>query len=122
MTRLATAQQHDRIRTTTLLTFPSAVVVKRRTPTKTSGGGTTEALAAVSSGPGRLAAMGADMERVWADRLGTMQGWVVTVEHNRDIRVNDQLVIGSRAFEVVGFDQDRSVPLSQRVACTEVLG
>jgi len=122
MTRLAAPSQHTRIRQVTQLTYTDVVTVKRRSPAKTSGGGTTETLAIHSSGPGRLAPMNADMEAVWASRLGTRRGWTITVEHFRDVMPNDQLVVGSRTFEVLGFDQDRSIPLSQRVLVKEVLG
>lgn len=100
--------------------YPENVTVWRRTGSRTAGGGSTYALARDSSGPGRLGPMGAEAESRIADRLGTSRGWVVTVYPDRDVQINDEIRIGSRKFQVIGWEQERSYPMQQRVQVREV--
>ena len=100
--------------------LPESVDLYRPTTSRTATGGTTSTLAVHSSGPGRVSPMGIEAESRWLDRLGTSQGWVITLHSDRDVRITDQLRIGSRRFEVIGYDQDRSYPMTQRVMTREV--
>lgn len=100
--------------------LPANVVLHRSTAVRTASGGTTMTLTRNSQGPGRLGPLGTEAEARWLDRLGSSRGWVITVAESRDVRVNDVLFIGARRFEVLGWDQDRSYPLTQRVVTREV--
>lgn len=99
---------------------PETVVQYRNVGTRTTGGGTTYAMTLIDQGPGTLSPMGSEAEAQWLDRLGTSRGWVITVDEDRDIRINDELRIGARKFAVMGWDQDRSYPMSQRVIVREI--
>lgn len=114
------AHELEGIRQDVQVYLPENVVLHRNTATRTASGGTTMTLARHSTGPGRLGPMSTEAEARWLDRLGTSRGWVVTLEEDRDVRINDVLYIGTRRFEVLGWDQDRSYPLTQRVGTREL--
>ena len=114
------AHEQARIRRDIQRYLPENVVLWRNVATRTPTGGTTIVPTRMNQGPGRLAPMSTDAESKMLDRLGTSQGWWITVFEDRTVRINDALYIGSRKFEVVGYDQDRSYPLTQRVATREV--
>lgn len=114
------AHEQQRIRRDIQQFLPENAELWRNVSSRTATGGTTVAPARLNQGPGRLGPMGIEAETKWLDRLGTSRGWWVTVYEDRDVRVNDAFRIGGRRFEVIGFDQDRSYPLTQRVATREV--
>lgn len=99
---------------------PETVVQYRNVGARTTSGGTTYTLTRIDQGPGTLSPMGSEAEAQWLDRLGTSRGWVITIDDDRDIRINDELRVGTRRFTVLGWDQDRSYPLSQRVMVREM--
>ena len=96
------------------------VQVWRPTNSRTTQGGTSQSYALASSGPGELAPMNTQALEVFAEKLGLAQGWIVTHEHDRDVRTAAQLRIDRRIYEVISDDRGRSGAWLQRVPCREV--
>lgn len=111
-----------RMRKTADAHLPSAAEVWRATPTPDDRGGTTQTYARTSTVRCRYAALAGVQasERVYADRLGGLQGWWFTLPLGIDVTLADQLRADGRTFEVVSLDAGRSWDISIRVLTKEV--
>ena len=115
---IATPREMLILRATSRGLMPESVQIMRPTNSKPASGGTTQAYATVRSVPGRLAG-GGNAARIIADRYGFNSGWMITVPHSADVRIDDRLEIAGRVFEIVGIDAEHSNQISQRLACRE---
>jgi len=101
--------------------LPDTAQVRRKSLTSDGAGGYTESWSTVAAVACRVAPSGqSPQERVIAERLTATAIWTVTLPAGTDVRPADRIVVGSRAFEVVGV-LARSYELARRVVCTEAL-
>lgn len=106
-----------KMRRTTREHLPENVEVWRRTWASDSQGGRTETLALVSSGPGRVGTQRSSMssERPVAERWAKAEEYWITVEHDRDVRLGDQLRINGIKYEVARMDSGQSWHMGLRM-------
>lgn len=62
-----------------------------------------------------------DAERVIADRLASAMKWVLCLPANQSVEAGDQIVVGSRVFEVAGVVGAVTYEAERLVVCTENL-
>lgn len=60
-------------------------------------------------------------ESTIGDRVSAEQRWIVTVPYDAVVAVKDRIEIGTRSFDVVAVDTDRTWDMCKRVRCVEVL-
>ena len=68
----------------------------------------------------RLSPAGAGSEDLVADRVTPLVRWTITVPYDATVGQTARITVGSRAFEVVSVDVDRTWDLCKRVLCVEV--
>lgn len=87
-------------------------------------GGRTNSYARHSAGPGRIAPLsnreGIYVETIYADKLGGRQPFVVTLAHDRNLRLSDQLRSAGRTFEIIKIDEPRSFAVGRRIVAAEI--
>lgn len=126
-----TARELLGVRRDTERTFDRSIEVWRITAgadglpgTPDGKGGRTNTYTRHSAGPGRIAPLsnreGTYVETVHADRLGGRQPFMVTVAHDRNLRLADQLRSAGRKFEIITIDEPRSFSVGRRVIAAEV--
>ena len=110
------------MRTTTAAALPDTCTISRDTPTADELGGETSVWAPVAVNvPCRYAPdQIADGERERGGRIASTNGWRFTFAQGTDVRPPDQLVVGTRTFEVVSVDARRSWELATVVRCIEI--
>ncbi len=96
-------------------------VIQRKTNTRDSSGGWSEAWAAVGTVACRVSPMDLPAtERLIADRLTLTAPWSITVPALTDVTVQDRLVVDSHTYEVTRVLGPRTEELLRRVYCSEV--
>jgi hypothetical protein len=105
-------------------TFDRSIEVWRKTETPDGKGSQTWTYARHSSGGGRVSPLlnreGTYVETMYADKLGGRQPFVVTVGHDRVLRLSDQLRSGGVTFEIITIDAPRSYSANRRVIAAEI--
>lgn len=100
--------------------LPENVQIWRAAYTPDGKGGQTTSWTMHSEGPGRLAPMRGSEQEYYADKIGTVQGWVISVTPDRAVLADDQLRIGARTFEVVDTDYGATDSWLERIPCREI--
>ncbi len=87
--------------------------------TDSAGGHTTTTTSATVAC--RLSPAGAGREDTVGSRVTPENRWTITVPYDTTVGQAAKITVGSRTFEVVSVDVDRSWDLCKRVLCVEVL-
>lgn len=103
--------------------LPASGEIQRPVYSSDSQGGKTVTRSRVWSGPVRVAPISSVVaaDSVVAERLGGAQGVWITLAYYIDLRLDDRIIVGSRTYEVVGFDDGRSWHVSKRALAKELL-
>ena len=116
---MLTASDLDAMRTAVAESFTETAAVWRATRARSSTGGTTETYSKEGEYPCRLAPARAPLEMVIAGRLTGARTWWATLAYNADVRLGDELRVGSRVLKVVGVQTGESYQAALRVLCEE---
>jgi head-tail adaptor len=100
--------------------LPETATIKRATNTRTASGGTTQSWATAGTSACRLSSRGVPREYLEAGAARGVQYWMVTMPHGTNVTREDQLVIGARTLEVVGFASGGAWQTALRAVCVEV--
>ncbi len=95
---------HDlaQMRTVAKAFLAGTATVKRISTAPDGTGGYTESRTTVATVPCRLAPAGLQpQERIIAEQIGATSLWRVSVPQGTDVLADDEIVIGSRTFQVV---------------------
>lgn len=119
---MLTAAELAALRAVQAEALPDECSVMRATETETADGGVSHSRAAVATVACRLGALGrSGEERVIAERLSAVTGYVVTLPAETDVRAEDRLTIGARTFEVAAVLATGAWETARRVAAVEIL-
>lgn len=103
--------------------LPDTIHVYTPTPSRSNSGGTLKSYPATptTAAPGRIAPMSNTRKAWYAEKLGGRQGWTITVPFDEQIAVTSRFGVGTRRFEIIGGNADRTYQITQRFDCVEVL-
>ena len=103
------------------LTMTETVYIQELTETSNSAGGHTQAWNTTVTTVGRIVPSGKSAEeREFAARLGSVQGYTITLPADTVVTNKHRLQINGRNYEIVG-TLIRSNQTALRVVCMEVL-
>lgn len=101
-------------------TFDKTATIRRRTVSQDAALRAVETPSVVGTMPCRIApGKASDRERIEAGRVVSGTIWRVTGSALTDVRLNDELTIGSRTFEVVGVWGEESRETARVCLCVE---
>lgn len=116
------ATELSRMRATQEAAMPDSCQVKRRVETGDGLGGTGFTWPSVThTYDCRLSTQGIPAEYLRYARETRRQSWMVTMARGSDVLATDQLVIGTRTLEILGFASGGAWETALRVICAEAL-
>ncbi len=121
MTTLLTADELDDMKDTQDSNLPETVYIQTLTETATATSGRSQAWNTTTTTTGRIAPLGnSGEERELASRLGSVQGYVVTLPADTVVTNQNRLQISGRQFDIKA-TLKRSSQTALRLVCVEVL-
>ena len=100
--------------------LPDECAILTRTWASDGAGGHTETTSSTTVAC-RVSPDGSGQEDTVGGRITPVNRWVITVPNDTTVAQSAKVTFGSRTFEVVSVDVDRSWDLCKRVRCIEVL-
>jgi SPP1 family predicted phage head-tail adaptor len=120
-TTLLTSDELDDMKDTQDSNLPETVYIQTLTETATATSGRSQAWNTTTTTTGRIATLGnSGEEREIASRLGSVQGYVVTLPADTAVTNQNRLQINGRQFEIKA-TLKRSSQTALRLVCVEVL-
>jgi hypothetical protein len=118
---MLTTAQMTAVRAAQAQTFDLTATIRRRTVSQdATTKRVSETTSAVGTMPCRLApGKASDRERIEAGRVVSGTIWRITGAAETDVRLNDQLTIGSRTFEVIAVWGAESRETARVCLCVE---
>ena len=100
--------------------LPGTAIVQRVTLVSDGMGGYTPTPTNIGTAICRVTPAGAGAEKLVAEKLTSLNNWVVTLPATTDVTTKDKLVIGARTLEVQAVLAPRSWEVTRRVIASEV--
>jgi len=120
-TTLLTSDELDDMKDTQDSNLPETVYIQTLTETATTTSGRSQAWNTTTTTTGRIATLGnSGEEREIASRLGSVQGYVVTLPADTAVTNQNRLQINGRQFDIKA-TLKRSSQTALRLVCGEVL-
>lgn len=120
---MLTDAELDEMRSTLEASLPDECSIVTVTQVADGAGGYTATTASTSVdcrlSPAQQS--GGGQEDTVGSRVTPTNRWVITVPYDTVVGQADRVEIGTRRFEIVAVDTDRTWPVGQRIQCVEVL-
>lgn len=117
---MLSAAELTSMRSTLDTSLPDECAIVTRTLTSDGAGGHTETTSSTTVAC-RVSPDGSGQEDTIGARVTPVNRWVITVPYDTTVAQSAKVTFGSRTFEVVSVDVDRSWDLCKRIRCIEVL-